>query len=115
MYIYTDGSKIDDIVSAAFRISSVDIDKKFRFCNNSTIYAAELAAIKEVLFWIIEIDKNDNCKYAIFSDSLGVLTSLKQNNCNSRPNLFYEVITLLNKLAPNYTYLDTCSCEYKRQ
>ena len=104
-HIYTDGSKIDDIVSAAFTIPSLDIDKKFRLCNNSTIYAAELTAIKEVLSWIIEIDKNDNCKYAIFSDSLSVLTSLKQNNCNSRPNLFYEVISLLNKLAPNQIIL----------
>src|SRR6218665_507431 len=104
-HIYTDGSKIDDIVSATFTIPSLDIDKKFRLCNNSTISAAEVTAIKEVLSWIIEIDKNDNCKYAIFSDSLSILTSLKQCNCNSRPNLFYEVITLLNKLAPNQIIL----------
>jgi len=69
--------------------------------NDSTIYAAELTAIKDVPSWIIEIDKSDNCKYAIFSDSLSILNSLKQNNCNCRPNLFNEVITLLNKLAPN--------------
>ena len=98
-HIYTDGSKMENIVSAAFTIPSLNIDKVFRLCNDSSIYAAELTAIKEAIIWIIQ--NNTNEKFAIFSDSLSVLSSLKEGTCNSRPILFNELITIINTLAPN--------------
>ena len=100
-HIYTDGSKIENNVSAAFTIPSMNIDKKFKLCHHSSIYAAEMTAIKEVVSWIIDNDRGPECSYAIFSDSLSVLSSLKEGICKSRPNLFNELLDLLNKLLPN--------------
>lgn len=41
------------------------------------------------------------CKYAMFSDSLSVLPSIKEGICKSRPSLFNELSDLLNRLIPN--------------
>jgi ribonuclease HI len=100
-HIYTDGSKVDDIVAAAFTIPSLEIDKTFRICNESTIFSAELTAIKEAVAWIINNEDNEDQQYIIISDSLSVLTSIKENRSNCRPNLFNELMILLNRLDPN--------------
>ena len=100
-YIYTDGSKVDDIVAAAFTIPSLAIDKKFRLCNECTIFAAELTAIKEAVAWILNNKDNDDQQYLIISDSLSVLTSIKQNTSKCRPNLYNELVLLLNQLEPS--------------
>jgi ribonuclease HI len=100
-HIYTDGSKVDDIVAAAFTIPSLEIDKKFRLCNESTIYAAELTAIKEAVTWIMNNEDNEDDQYLIISDSLSVLTSIKLNISKCRPQLFNELVILLSKLDPN--------------
>ena len=99
--IYTDGSKADEVVTAAFTIPSIDLDRKFRLCNGSSIYAAELTAIKEAVTWILNTENNKNCQYVILSDSLSVLTSIKKNKSDSRPNLFNELMMQLNRLEPN--------------
>jgi ribonuclease HI len=100
-HIYTDGSKVDDIVAAAFTIPSLEIDKKFRLCNETTIYAAELTAIKEAVAWILNNEGNEDQQYLIISDSLSVLTSIKLNISKCRPQLFNELVILLNKLDPD--------------
>ena len=44
----------------------------------------------------------DRCgKFAIFSDSLSVLTSIKESYCRSRPTLLNELLSHLNKLDSN--------------
>jgi ribonuclease HI len=96
--IYTDGSKAEKIVTAAFTVPSLGIDRKFRLCNGSSIYAAEMTAIKEAVTWLINTEKNKNCQYVILSDSLSVLTSIKKNKSDSRPNLFNELMIQLNRL-----------------
>jgi len=100
-HIYTDGSKMENAVAASFTIPSLGIDRKFRLCNSSSIYAAELTAIKEAVSWIINSDDGGNCQYVVLSDSLSVLTSIKQNYSESRPNLFNELMLLLNRLDVN--------------
>lgn len=74
----------------------MNIDKKIL---NSSIYAVELTAIKEAILWIINYNSADD--FAIFFDSLSVLTSLKAGQCKARPNLYNELLLLLNKLTPN--------------
>jgi len=96
LHIYTDGSKTADIVSAAFTIPSLGIDKHFRITNKSSIYAAELTAITEAVLWIL--DNDDHKNIVIFSDSLSVLTSIKENNSTSRPDLFNKLMIHLRNL-----------------
>lgn len=98
IHIYTDGSKVGDTVSAAFTIPILNVEKKFRISNASSIYAAEMTAIKESVLWLIEHDNQTDTKYILLSDSLSVLTSLKENKCDSRPNLFNELLIQLNNL-----------------
>src|ERR1700733_679094 len=98
--IYTDGSKKEDNVAAAFTIPVLNIDKQFKLCKSSSIYAAELTAIKEAVIWIHNEGIKDK-KYAIFSDSLSVLTSIKENKSKSRPKLFNELLIQINKIEIN--------------
>ena len=86
--IYTDGSKAENLVAAA----ALNLNKQFRLCNSSSIYAAKLTAIKEVFSWISENETQDFKKFAIFSDSLSVPISFKKSFSESRPNLLQETI-----------------------
>src|SRR5688572_3620302 len=98
--IYTDGSKLENIVSAAFCIPSMQIHNIYRIANDSSIYSAELTAIIEAIKWIIENENEEANKYIIFTDSLSVATSIKENifrSC-SRPNLLLEFLDNINKL-----------------
>jgi len=65
---------MDDLVAASFTVPSLNIDRKFRLCNKSSVYAAELTAIMEAVLWILYCEHYNKCKFAIFSDSLSVLT-----------------------------------------
>ena len=69
-----------------------------RLCNDSCIYAAELNAIKEVLTWILENENQDNKKFAVFSDCLSALTSIKLTYSRSRPILLQETMMILNQI-----------------
>src|SRR6218665_3707901 len=44
IHIYTDGSKAENLVAAAYTIPTLNLNKQFRLCNSSSIYAAELTA-----------------------------------------------------------------------
>src|SRR5678815_5947879 len=88
-HIYTDGSKAGDLVAAAYTIPILNLDKQIRLCNSSSIYAAELTAIKEVFCWISENENQELKHFAIFSDSLSVLMSFRNSLSSSRPNLFH--------------------------
>src|SRR6218665_4191766 len=97
-HIYTDGSKAENLVAAAYTISTLNVNKKFRLCNSSSIYDAELTAIKEVFSWISENETQELKNFAIFSDSLSVLISLKNSFSESRPNFLQETIQTLNEI-----------------
>src|SRR6218665_980812 len=70
-------------------------------CNKSSLYAAELTAIMEAVLWILNCEHYSKCKFAIFSDSLSVLTSIKESCSRSRPTLLNDLLSHLNKLDSN--------------
>ena len=47
---------MDDLVAASFTVPSLNIDRKFRLCNKSSVYAAELTAIMEAVLWILNCE-----------------------------------------------------------
>ena len=84
-HIYTDGSKAENLVAAAYTIPTLNLNKQLRLCNSSSIiYAAELTAIKEAFLWISENEKQNLRNFAVFSDSLSVLMSIKNFFSESR-------------------------------
>ena len=104
-HVYTDGSKADSLVAAAYTVPSLDIDKKLRLCDNSSIYAAELTAIKEAFTWIVDNESQGLKHFAVFSDSLSVLTSLKKSFSNSRPTLLQDTIRIFNQIKMSEVHL----------
>ena len=71
-HIYTDGSKLD--VKASSAVHAVDRPLGFRIANDSSIFTAELEAIKKALEYI-RLLKRQN--FVIFSDAKSVLQSLE--------------------------------------
>jgi len=67
VHIYTDASKTtDNKTSAAFSVPDSNIEHSVRLCDDITIFATELYAIKLALLWVnSHSDKN----VVIFSDS----------------------------------------------
>jgi len=97
--IYTDGSKLEDRTAAAVYIPSTGEKLTLRLADSSSVYAAELSAIREAINWITEnkhrIITN---RYAIFTDSLSAADSIKNRTATSRPNLLTEVFETNNLL-----------------
>ena len=72
-HIYSDGSKTND--RAAYGISSTVGTKSKRINNDSSIYTAEMEAIKHILQSIMNRTRYGN-KFVIFCDSKSVLESI---------------------------------------
>ena len=104
-HIFTDGSKAGDLVGAAYTIPILNLEKQIRLCNSSSIYAAELTAIKEVFCWISENENQELKHFAIFSDSLSVLMSFRNSLSSSRPNLLQETLRTFNKIKISKVHL----------
>src|SRR6218665_1847716 len=52
----------------------------------------------EAVLWILNCEHYNKCKFAIFSDSLSVLSSIKESCSQSRPTLLNDLLSHLNKL-----------------
>jgi len=97
LHIYTDGSKTDEgRVGSAFCIPTLDIEEGCRITDHSTVYTAELTALKMALTWIIQAPQMN---YTIFTDSLSSIQSLKTNKSDSKPNLLLHVKELIAEAA----------------
>jgi len=104
-HVYTDGSKENSLAAAAYTVPSLEIDTKLRLCDNSSVYTAEMTAIKEVFAWIVDNENQDLKHFAIFSDSLSVLTSLKKSFSKSRPTLLQDTIRIFNQIKLSEVHL----------
>ena len=96
-HIFTDGSKTtDEKVGSAFCVPSLGVEQAIRISDDSTVYTAELIAIKLALTWIKDAPVN---RYIIFSDSLSALQSLDAGCCAARPNTVMQIRELLNEVT----------------
>ena len=77
--IYTDGSKLNDKVGAAYVIYKGEMEfevAKFRLPNSATVFQAELYAIYHGAMALKEYVLEENNKVAFFSDSMASLQAL---------------------------------------
>ena len=91
--IYTDGSKCNEKTAAAYHSS--DETESFRLNDNSSIFTAEIEAIRGALNFIRESGKD---KVVIFSDSMSVLEAIdNQESKNSLVNkTLQEIYSLVS-------------------
>src|SRR6218665_2037710 len=95
----------ENLVAAAYTIPTLNLNKQFRLFNSSSIYAAELTAIKEVFSWISENETKDLKNYGIFSDFLSVFTSIKNSFSEFRPTLLQETMQTFNQIRISKVHL----------
>ena len=99
-HIYTDGSKFNEKASSGVYAS--DITKSFRISDDSSIYTAELEAIKSALEMVKSSQHGDN---VIFSDAKSVLQSLQnQESKNQVVNETLHSIQVLLKAGKNVQF-----------
>ena len=77
--IYTDGSKSDDGVGAAFVVKRTgrDVVKKFRLNKVCSVFQAELLALSQALRWLV---RNPASSVTIYSDSQSGLKALSSSS-----------------------------------
>lgn len=92
-HIYTDGSKNQDNVGAAFITRHDRTIKNFKLPSNCSIYTAEAYAISQALSHVID---NDIPSAVIFSDSKSVLQTLETNAINT--NISWLIFVIRNKI-----------------
>ena len=78
--VYTDGSKIANKVGAAFIIiknGELWTERKFRLPNTSSVFQAEMYAISQAAYFLVEhySDQSNECQF--FTDSMSSLMALK--------------------------------------
>ena len=106
MHIYTDGSKTaDGKVAAAFYVPSQDVRCGTRIADDSTVYTAEMTAIKLTLEYIINANISADTRVAVFSDSLSSLTSIETGRSSSKPNLLNNIMSLINQTQADLTFV----------
>jgi ribonuclease HI len=100
--IYTDGSKTENDVRAAFYDSQQKLGRCFHLHANSSIFTAESYAIYEALKYLrnkISITHNN---YLIVTDSLSVLNCLESSSLSYKSNAYiYKIRELLEQLYEN--------------
>ena len=95
---FTDGSiTAEGDAGAGYYIPSSNTKQSSALSKQISIFTAELIAIRETLKYIDT--KPDIEKYAIFSDSLGVITSIKSGLSLNRPNLMNEIRKMITKVT----------------
>ena len=88
--IFTDASKVDNRVGAAFVIPSKNIVKLIKLSDVTTVFQAEVVAIAKAVRYIIDLGPTGE-KYRICSDSKSGLEAIKN-------------IYLANKVAPEVIF-----------
>src|ERR1043165_2667655 len=72
---------------------------------DSTSAAQAVQFVKEAFTWIVDNESQGLRHFAIFSDSLSALTSLKKSFSNSRPTLLQDTIRIFNKIKMSEVHL----------
>jgi len=88
LILYTDASKLKDIMGIAYVIPQLNIEYAKRINDDLAVYTAEM-------MWI---ESNKPKQAVIASDSSSVLLSLKHLHSESRQDLVFEIIHLANNL-----------------
>ena len=86
--------------SAAFVVPEQKVEYSVRLTDKTTIFAAELTAIKLSLRWAITAAHKN---ITIFSDSLSALQAIDSGKTHNRPNLLLEVQELITQHAHSIT------------
>ena len=101
VHIYTDASITSSGragIGCYIQSNSVtlEIEEAARITDGVTILSAEMTAIKSA-FDKIQLLENTTCiKFAVFTDSLNTIALFSAGQCQSRPNLFVELMILLH-------------------
>ncbi|GBM54903.1 Putative protein in type-1 retrotransposable element R1DM [Araneus ventricosus] len=87
--IYTDGSKLDGRVGAAFHVveGTFTVDFQFRLEDYNSVFQAELSALCQALQWKLINRPHQHCD--IFTDSMSALKALQKHQ--PRNNLVEEI------------------------
>ncbi|GBO14056.1 Retrovirus-related Pol polyprotein from type-1 retrotransposable element R1 [Araneus ventricosus] len=90
--IYTDGSKLDGKVGAAFHVKegTRTVDFQYRLKDHSSVFQAELSALHQALIWKHANRPHHRCD--IFTDSMSALKVLQK----PRNNLVEDVKAILD-------------------
>ncbi|GBM06153.1 hypothetical protein AVEN_265209-1 [Araneus ventricosus] len=91
---YTDGSKLDGKVGAAFHVieGNKTVDFQFRLEDYNSVFQAELSALHQALIWKRSNRPQQHCD--IFTDSMSTLKVLQKHQ--PRNNLAEEIKTIID-------------------
>ena len=98
-HIFTDGSLINNKTGCAYLHANTNVSKKIKLPTNTSIYTAELVAIREALIYCLEYEATEpGNKYVIFSDCKSALENIKSSALLKNTNHIVCEIVHLNKL-----------------
>ena len=96
LQVFTDGSKIKNMVGSAFVLPQLDIKKAYTLKQNHSIFTAELWAIYMCLDFLNAMP-SPPLKVAIFSDSKAAVLAVK-NNTRAQKNMLHDIYHIHNQL-----------------
>ena len=109
--IYTDASRLSNgVVGVGCLIAASseneDIEHSARISDGSTVYTAELYAVSLALVYVKQLAaRSERRRFAIFSDSLSVVTAFRSGKSKGRPNLLREAMETLHGTDSDVTLI----------
>lgn len=95
--VYTDASKKDSQVGAAFVIPKLKVTVLQRLSDNLAVYTAELVAILLALSWV-DSNRSVPGNIVIATDSTSALHSIKNVQSQSRQDIIIDIIQMVSRL-----------------
>ena len=94
---YTDASKrVDSKTGISFNIPSLQIQRRIRLPDNTTILTAEATAILHATRYLSDIDTKQNA--AIFTDSLETVNAIQSSTTKASASLINDIQTTIDEL-----------------
>lgn len=107
--IFTDGSRNNnETVGMGIYIPRLNKQISFRLKDNTSIYTAELTAIKLAIQWITQNKANSRDNYVIYTDSLSSVLTLSNISTTPADTLTRELIYLRKKLIDLNIHVSIC-------
>lgn len=98
-YIFTDGSKMKNGTGCAFFHSNDLVSKKYKLPDVTSIYTAELIAIREAMKYALQHHKSH---FVIFTDSKSSVDKLKNIKISAElHNIIVDILTIHEQLYIN--------------
>jgi ribonuclease HI len=95
--IFTDASKANSgEIAAAFYVPERSVSRSYRLTDHASVFAGEIAAIRQALTWLATEGSQQISSAVIFSDALSAVSAIGSHSLGAQTNSISEIHRLID-------------------